>query len=221
MAANALLAGLTVLMIGDSHLTTPSYLMSSLHENLVKQGAAVHSLGICGANAADWIVATKGTCGGAERKDNGKVNVLGPGASTVPIKTLIGQDKPNLVVVIMGDTMAGYKNPDLPKSWIWQEVTGLTKEIGSTKTACVWVGPAFAPEGGAYGKSFSRVQQMSSMLAANVAPCAFIDSLKFTTPTTAWPTADGQHFLPEGYNPWGNAIFKALVELPAVKGLKP
>ena len=120
----------------------------------------------------------------------------------------------------MGDTMAGYKNPDLPKSWIWQQVTGLTKEIASTKTACVWVGPAFAPEGGAYGKTFARVQQMSSMLAANVAPCSYIDSLKFSTPTTAWPTTDGQHFLTSGYKQWGDAIYKALIELPVVKALK-
>ena len=124
--ANALLAGLTVLMIGDSHLTTSDYLISSLHDNLVRQGAAVHSLGICGANAADWIVATKGTCGGAERKDRGKAERLGAAASTVPIRTLIERDKPNLVIVVMGDTMAGYKNPDLPKSWIWQQVSGLT-----------------------------------------------------------------------------------------------
>ena len=218
--ANALLAGLTVLMIGDSHLTTSDYLISSLHDNLVRQGAAVHSLGICGANAADWIVATTGTCGGAERKDRGKAERLGAAASTVPIRTLIERDKPNLVIVVMGDTMAGYKNPDLPKSWIWQQVSGLTKEIASTKTTCVWVGPAFAPEGGSYGKTFTRVRQMSAMLAANVAPCAYIDSLKFTTPTTAWPTTDGQHFLPDGYKQWGDAIFKTLVELPAVKGLK-
>ena len=218
---SALLAGLTILMIGDSHLTTSSYLISSLHENLVRQGAAVHSLGVCGANAADWLVATKGTCGGAERKDSGKVNLLGPSASTVPIKTLIAQDKPDLVLVIMGDTMAAYKNPDLPKSWIWQQVTGLTKEIASTKTACVWVGPAFAREGGNYGKTFARVQQVSGLLAANVAPCAFIDSLKFTTPATAWATTDGQHYQPAIYKQWADAINKALLDLPVVKALKP
>ncbi|MCC7226390.1 MAG: SGNH/GDSL hydrolase family protein [Burkholderiaceae bacterium] len=217
---SSLLAGLSILMVGDSHLTTSNYLIASLHENLVRQGASVHSLGVCGANAADWLVATKGTCGGAERKNGGKINILGPSASTVPIKTLIGQDKPDLVLVIMGDTMAGYKNPDLPKSWIWQQVTGLTKEIASTKTACVWVGPAFAPEGGRYGKTFARVQQMSSFLATSVAPCAYIDSLKFTTAATAWPTTDGQHYQPGGYRQWSDAIYKALIELPVVKGLK-
>ena len=217
---SSILAGLTILMVGDSHLTTSNYLIASLHENLVRQGAAVHSLGICGANAADWLVATKGTCGGAQRKNGGKINILGPSASTVPIKTLIGQDQPDLVLVIMGDTMAAYKNPDLPKSWIWQQVTGLTKEIASTKTACVWVGPAFAPEGGSYGKTFARVQQMSSLLAANVTPCAYIDSLKFSTPATAWPTTDGQHYQPGGYRQWSDAIYKALIELPVVKQLK-
>ena len=83
--AVSILAGMTILMIGDSHLATPDYLISTLHDSLVTQGAKVHTLGICGANAGDWLKATPGTCGGAERRDSEKAVVLGGKAATVPI----------------------------------------------------------------------------------------------------------------------------------------
>ena len=87
--ASSLLAGLTILMIGDSHLATPDYLIKSLHDNLVQQGAQVHSLGICGANAGDWLKATPGTCGGAERRGTDKPVVLGSKAATQPIGEML------------------------------------------------------------------------------------------------------------------------------------
>ena len=213
---NTLLAGLTVLIIGDSHLTTPGYLITSLHDDLARQGAIVHSVGVCGANAGDWLKATPGTCGGAERKGDGPVDIKGPSAATTPIKTLIAQDKPDLVVVVMGDTMAGYTKPDFPKTWVWQQVTGLTKEIASTNTQCLWVGPAWGSEGGKFGKTFARVQQMSTFLSSNVAPCAYVDSLKFAKPGQ-WATVDGQHFTATGYKSWGDAIAQAIVETKPTK----
>ncbi len=217
--ASALLAGLAVLIIGDSHLTTPKYLISSLHEDLVAEGARVHTLGVCGVNASEWMVATPGTCGSAERIDKGPVKLRGELAPTIPIKTLIADDKPNLIIIVMGDTMAGYKMTTFPKTSVWQQVTGLTKAIASTKTTCVWVGPVWGTEGGKFGKTFARVELMSNFLASNVAPCTYIDSLKFSKPG-AWATTDGQHLTEANYKLWGDAIAKTLVTLPAVKALK-
>jgi len=64
VAASALL-GLSILVIGDSHMATPNYLIGSLHDNLIEQGATVHSIGVCGTQSGDWAKAVKGTCGGA------------------------------------------------------------------------------------------------------------------------------------------------------------
>ena len=75
--AASLLTGLTILMIGDSHLATPDYLIGTLQDSLVQQGAKVHTLGICGTNAGDWLKVTPGTCGGAERRNGDKAVVLG------------------------------------------------------------------------------------------------------------------------------------------------
>lgn len=209
----ATLAGMTVLIIGDSHLATPEYLIGSLHDSLVQQGAKVHTLGVCGANAGDWLKVTPGTCGGAERRDREKAVVLGSKAATRPIRDLLAADKPDLVLVVMGDTMAGYTKPAFPKAWAWQQTTSLTKEIAAAKAQCVWVGPTWGSEGGKYGKTYTRVEQVSKFLSSNVSPCRYIDSLAFSKPGQ-WATVDGQHLTGPGYKTWSDSITKVLLKKP-------
>lgn len=217
--ASSLLAGLTILMIGDSHLATPDYLIKSLHDNFVQQGAQVHSLGVCGANAGDWLKVTPGTCGGAERRGADKPVVLGAKAATQPVGDLIKADKANLVVVVMGDTMASYTKPAFPKAWLWQQTKDFTTAIKNSGAKCVWVGPNWGSEGGKYGKTYARVKMTSDFLAANVAPCDYIDSLTFSK-QGQWATVDGQHLTAPGYQAWSKAIGEAVVQTPAVKGAK-
>lgn len=207
------LAGLTLLVLGESHMSLTDHLMEPLHNSLTKQGVIVHSIGACGASAADWLVTKKVDCG-AERKGNGQMLVKGSNATTTPVKALIAADKPNLVVLVIGDTMASYDKPAFPKAWAWQSVTSLTKEIAATGTKCVWVGPAWGKEGGKYKKNDIRTQQMSKFLAANAAPCTYIDSLKMSKPGE-WVTTDGQHFTVKGYQAWGSGITDAISKLPA------
>ncbi|VVP28956.1 hypothetical protein PS850_04292 [Pseudomonas fluorescens] len=217
MPASAI-AGLTLLVLGESHMSLVDTLMEPLNDNLTRQGALVHSIGACGANAADWLITKKADCG-AEHKINGKQVIKGREASTTPIKTLIAAEKPDLVVIIIADTMASYDNPAFPKAWAWQNVTSLTKEIAATGAKCAWVGPAWGKAGGPYQKNDARTQLMSKFLATNVAPCIYIDSLSFSKPGE-WVTIDGQHFTIAGYKSWANAIGTALGNLPkeAVKG---
>jgi hypothetical protein len=204
-------------MIGDSHLATPSYLIGTLHSELVEQGAKVHTVGVCGSVAGDWLTATPGTCGGAERINNDKAIVRGEAAATVPVTKLIATEKPNLVIIVLGDTMAGYTKPDFPKTWAWQQTTSLVKAISDTGTKCAWVGPAWGSEGGKYGKTFPRVELMSKFLSVNTAPCAYIDSLKFSK-KGQWATIDGQHLTDTGYKQWGDSIAKAIDALETGKG---
>jgi hypothetical protein len=215
VAATALL-GLSILVIGDSHMATPSYLIQSLPDSLMEQGAVVHSIGVCGTQSSDWVKAVKGTCGGAERTGAEPAVSMGAEASTQPVGELIKKDKADLVVIIQGDTIASYTNPEFPKTWAWKQVTDLTKAIAATNTACVWVGPAWGTEGGKYGKNFKRVEEMSSFLAANVAPCTYVDSTKFSQPGE-WKTIDGQHLTGTNYKKWGAAITEAIVAAAPVK----
>ncbi|GAA4329417.1 SGNH/GDSL hydrolase family protein [Pigmentiphaga soli] len=211
----SLIAGLTILIVGDSHLATASYLIGSLHDDLLRQGAkAVHTIGVCGTTPGQWLAATPGPCGGAERIGKAKAVVKTEGAATVPISDLIAADRPDLVVLVFGDTMAAYGQPDFPKTWAWQQTTSLVGAVAAAGAKCAWVGPAWGTEGGQYGKSYARVQLMSKFLAVNVSPCRYIDSLQFSKPGQ-WATVDGQHFRPAGYKAWGDAIAKALATAPA------
>ena len=208
--AGSLLTGLSILIIGDSHLATPDYLIGSLHDDLLRKGAQVHSIGVCGALAGDWLkVSPGGTCGGAERRGLEKAVVLRGKASTKPVGELIASEKPDLVLVVLGDTMAGYDKPTFPRAWAWQQISRLVQAISASGTQCAWVGPNWGTEGGKYGKTYARVQQVSSLLASNVAPCSYIDSLTFSK-QGQWATVDGQHLTAPGYRQWGLAISSAL-----------
>ncbi|SDS49865.1 hypothetical protein SAMN05216598_1780 [Pseudomonas asplenii] len=212
MATSSVVAGLTFLIIGDSHLATPYFLLNPLHEALSRQGAQVHSLGICAANAGDWLKATPSPCGGAERRGNAEATVL-DNASTRAIGELLDSDKPDLVVIVMGDTMASYDKPSFPKAWIWQQTNSLVKAIAAHQRPCVWVGPSWGSEGGKYGKTYERVRTMSDFLSKSVAPCRYIDSLQFSG-KGEWATIDGQHLTLTGYKAWSDAIVKALLQMP-------
>jgi len=209
MATASVLAGLTLLVLGESHMTD---LMGPLNANLVQQGASVHSIGACGAHPADWLTTKQVECG-SEQTNNEKIKIKGRDATTTPVTDLIGKYKPDLIVIIIGDTMASYDKPAFPKVWAWQNLTSLTKAIAATGTKCAWVGPAWGKEGGMYKKNDARTQLMSQFLSVNVAPCTYIDSLKFSKPGQ-WVTTDGQHFTAAGYQAWGNAISEALGKLP-------
>lgn len=214
----SILSGLSILVIGDSHLASRSYLIDSLHTNLENQGASVYTIGVCGSKPSDWLQVTPGTCGAAEREAGGEVKVLPNSEPTRPIKQLIETHKPDLVMVVMGDTLGGYEDPTFSRSWAWQQITSLTKEIAKTQTACVWIGPTWGSKGDKLHKTETRIKQVSSFLASNVAPCEYIDSLQLSAPGD-WPAIDGQHLNRTGYQAWGDALSQKLLESPTLKKL--
>lgn len=208
---NSAFAGLALLVIGDSHLATPSYLIGPLHDRLMEQGASVHSIGVCGANAADWTQTSPGPCGSAERRGDEPVIRLQDGATTTPVGDLIARNRPDAVVVIMGDTLGAYQNENFPRSWAYQQVTTLSRAIANTETSCYWVGPGWSSTPGRFNKTNERVTELNAFLAENVAPCTYIDSTEFSQPGD-WRTLDGQHYTGAGYRQWSDAIVEALSE---------
>lgn len=205
-----LLAGLTVLVLGESHMSMNDHLISTLPDNLVMQGAKVYSYGACGASAGDWLTAKSVPCSGL-RVDDGPVRERPADiARTEPVTSLLDKHHPDLVLVVIGDTMASYGTTPMPKSWIWQSVSALTKELKSHGTRCVWVGPPWGKNGGKYNKTDARVKEFSDYLSTLVAPCTYVDSLTFSQPGE-WNTLDGEHFDKAGYENWGKAITDALI----------
>ncbi|MEI7455684.1 MAG: SGNH/GDSL hydrolase family protein [Nitrosomonadales bacterium] len=218
-----LLAGLTVLVIGDSHMATRDYLITTLHDGLMQQGAKVYSYGACGTLSGDWMKTTKAECGTAFRLDNGPLRERRAEVAIMkPLPDLLAAHHPDLIVVVNGDTMASYKAATLPKPWIRDQVRTLTDGIKASGARCIWVGPAWGNEGGKNGKNFPRVKEMSEFLADNVSPCIYIDSLKMSKPGE-WGTLpdDGQHFGKDGYQAWGSAITSQIISSDILKKIKP
>jgi hypothetical protein len=205
---NGALAGLVILAIGDSQMMN---LITNLHSKLEDAGAVVHSYAMCGATAADWVSPSTTSCGTGERHDKSPAVFSEAPRVTWNIGDLIKQYRPNLVVVELGDTMAGYGSQiELP--WVLEQVHALTGKIAANNVACVWVGPTWGQDVAPYHKSEKQVRDISELLARSVAPCKYIDSTAFARPGE-WPTRDGGHFQPDGYRKWGTAIADAIVRL--------
>ena len=211
--ASPILAGLTILMLGDSHFATQGYLVSTLQDALMSHGAKVTTEAACGAATGVWVAGGLAPCGSAERTQSGPVKTNKAADAHVPsLDQLVQQVHPNLIIIGGGDTMAGYAQKSLPVQYIDENVSSLTRRIQAIGIPCVWIGPGWGTEGGPYFKTYARVKEMSDFLSAHVAPCRYIDSLKFAQPGE-WNTFDGQHYSLPGYQKWGAAIDGQIVAL--------
>jgi hypothetical protein len=212
----AALAGLVVLIIGDSHIASKDFLLGSLPDDLVNQGAAVYTYGVCGSQPHDWVKETELPCGRAARHNADEPIIdKRPKVKTWSLESLIEQHHPDLLVVELGDNMGGYGiTPALPKDWISFEVQEMLQPIEAHALPCVWVGPAWGSEGGPSNKTFARVQELSDDLSQIVSPCHYVDSLRFSQPGQ-WATYDGEHLTPDSYRLWADDIAEATVRLSA------
>ncbi len=217
--STASLVSLTLLVIGESHMALPQYLINPLHDDLQAEGAKVYSIGACGASAGDWLKITKVDCSSERSGDEKAIFKAKPNAATTPYRELVAKYKPNVVVMIIGDTMGAYDKDPYPRAWAWQSITNLTKEIAASKVTCVWVGPTWGRDGGRYLKTNPGAQRVSEFISRNVSPCIYIDSLKMSK-IDEWKTIDGDHLNGPGYKNWAAAITKAIGELPEVQKLR-
>lgn len=210
---NTALAGLVILVLGDSHMAGSNYLISSLHDALINEGASVNSYGMCGASADAWLNKTTVSCGRAERHDKaGPIVDMGKQAYTWQINELIAKHHPNLVIVEAADAMAGYGSPQMPRAWIYEQTHALAGRIAASGAKCVWVGPVYGAANSPYHKDDQRVQELSQFLSQSVAPCLYINSTRFAQPGQ-WPTTDGQHLTSTGYKAWGQDIANAVAQM--------
>jgi hypothetical protein len=212
------LAGLAILLIGDSHIASKYFFNDALHNGLVAQGAIVDSYGVCGSGPRDWVWRSMLPCGRGERHRDAPAQIdRNDWVRAWSLETLIARHHPDLLVVEFGDNMAGYGvAPDLPRTLIRDEVDDLTRVIAASKIFCVWIGPPWGAEGGKWKKTFARVAKLSDYLSRIVGPCRYINSLVFSKPGE-WPTIDGVHLTADGYRRWGNRLVNSIVKMaPAV-----
>jgi len=206
---NGPLAGLVILAIGDSHMV---YMASSLHDALEQQGARVDAYGMCGAMATDWLMPTTTQCS-VERHDDGPALVKNQTTHSWLLADLIARDHPNLIVVELGDNMAGYGTmPSLPQDFIAAQVREFLAPLKARNLPCIWVGPPWGSDTPLYHKTDGRVNALSRFLAQIVAPCGYVDSTSFAGPGD-WPTVDGEHLTEPAYHAWSVDITNAIGRL--------
>jgi hypothetical protein len=206
------LAGLVILVIGDSHM---SHMMTNLHNQLENDGAAVHSYFMCGATAGDWVypsqVASWAGCVKGEHHEHDPVVLdnqkLTP---TYSAMKLIAQYHPDLVVVQSGDAMVSSAQFD--RAWLANQVHVLTGKLAAANVACDWVGPIWGQDKPPHNKTEAETRELAQLLATSVSPCRYIDSTGFARPGE-WPTVDGSHLTPDGYRKWSAHIADAVVRL--------
>jgi hypothetical protein len=213
----SLLMGLSLLILGDSHFGAQNYLLTTLQDELIHRGARVATYAACGSSPNVWLSVRVASCGTAQRLQSGPITQqVGANARTMPIDQLVARNKPNMIVVAMADTIAGYTNPQMPRDYIEEQVAALTDKIRSLRIPCLWVGPSWGTEGGPYMKTFARVEELSRFMATVVSPCTYVDSTALAKPG-AWATFDGQHYTVEGYKAYGAALAEAIATLPQVQ----
>jgi hypothetical protein len=206
---NGALAGLIILAVGDSHMV---YMASPLHEALAQEGAVVNAYGMCGAMPGDWLTRTTTQCS-AERHDTGPAIQKNQSTPSWLLTDLIAKDHPNLVVIELGDNMAGYGTlQTLPRDFIADQVNQFLAPIKARNLPCLWIGPPWGNDTQAYHKTTTRLKELSQFLSQVVAPCAYIDTSSFAQPGE-WPTLDGEHLTQPAYHKWSLDIAGAIVRL--------
>jgi hypothetical protein len=208
------LLGLKILMLGASHLATPGYFGTVLHNQLADQGAVVHTVAVCGAFPSHWILPDEGNCGSLEKTGNNPAEFrLGKSPKTKSYLELVALDSPNLVILVMGDSVANYVAPSMDKKWAYQEINKLTNVIEQSKIPCLFIGPPWGTEGGNSKKTNNRVREVSEILKNGVKPCKYIDSLKLSRPGE-WDTTDGLHLTQKGYKEWATRVMQEIQKTP-------
>jgi hypothetical protein len=189
-----------------------AYMISPLHESLEAEGAVVNSYGMCGAMPEDWLSRTTAQCL-AERHDKGPASFKNQTGPTWLLSDLLERNHPNLVVIELGDNLAGYGTlPTLPRDLIIQQVREILAPIKARHLPCIWIGPPFGADTQAYHKTDLRVRELSQLLAQTVAPCNYVDTTTFAAPGQ-WATQDGEHLTPGSYRKWSLDITQAIVQL--------
>ncbi|GBQ25965.1 SGNH/GDSL hydrolase family protein [Gluconacetobacter azotocaptans] len=211
-----LLVGLTVLLIGDSHITFKNSLLATLPDELARQGAKVVTYGLCSSKPEDWVdEKPANACGYTMRVGVEPIKLfMGKDQAPPNMTALVAQWHPNAVIAVFGDTIAGYGQKALPREWIDEQVRALVGQIGSAN--CIWVGPTWGQFNPRYGKTDQRATEAAAFLKQDVAPCHYIDSTTMFQPGKV-ETEDGVHLTAEFYHTWGTDLSKAIIPLLAQK----
>lgn len=215
-------AQIKVLQIGDSHTVGP--FGASLYESFMSHPriSKTRSIGLASASGFHYA------------SEDRKVRTLSYGFIDRPqmqksvtkgtvekLSTTLNSEKPDILVVELGDNFAGYKQNVAGTSAVKAEVDLILKQIDQSKAKpkeCYWIGPNWTDKehGKTYNKSNARARLVGSAIAKALAgKCTFIDSMKVVEKSEAITGQDGLHFngTPKGIAAgklWGRRAYEEI-----------
>lgn len=213
------------LVIGDSHVA--GAFGENLHKELLQQTkSSVRTIGLAGASATSFISVNPKqrtlSFGYADRKNENEIIKKGGEAATAPeLKSLILENKPQRIIIELGDNFADYKNPNKNSDTLAeQQVKAILNVLKNEKSdaACYWITPTWTdkPKSSPYQKSNQRLSELIQIIKKTAEPrCKVIDSMQDLglTQSNIQTTNDGLHFNSANGQKWAKAAAAKIKEL--------
>ncbi len=221
--------GAKVLQIGDSH--TVGAFGEQLYKSLAANSkvTSARSIGLASASGSHYTAET------AAKRTLGYGYIDRPGMSSSKLKgtvsklsSMLDTEKPNVLIVELGDNFAGYRSPD--DAFAKNEVQKILKQIKNSKnkpSECYWVGPTWtdwvddnglaldkrkSKKATFYRKTNLRAKQIANLIKKEIdGQCTFIDSMdKDVMDKSEVKTADGIHCSQASGTLWGQKVYEAI-----------
>ncbi|MBC7755015.1 MAG: SGNH/GDSL hydrolase family protein [Moraxellaceae bacterium] len=218
-----------ILQIGDSHTVgdfgTQLYTSLAHHKNVT----AARSIGLASASGIQYSSAdvAKRTLNYGYIDRPAMKSPVAKG-SVAQLSTLLSSEKPDILIVELGDNFAGYREDVKNNRAIQNNVQKILNQIKISKTQpseCFWVGPTWTDwvdenglsldrrkngAGTYYKKSNWRAQQVAAAIKKELdGKCTFVDSMKVMT-LSEITTVDGIHCNQATGTVWGQRIYEEI-----------
>lgn len=211
----------TTLVIGDSHIAGP--VGDRLHQLFRDSGKDVRTIGLAGATAQTYTSPNPKertlSFGFADRKNDSADREPGTKPRTVPeLKTLLAEQKPQRLVIELGDNFAAYRSPSAAADKAAEaQVKKITQQIKDSqfRGRCYWITPTWTDKSGQkpYYKTNERLKEVIAIIKSNASPCQVIDSTEVIAQQEIKTTSDGLHFDSKNGSKWAQAAHAKILSL--------
>ncbi|KYG60806.1 hypothetical protein AZI85_12520 [Bdellovibrio bacteriovorus] len=188
----------------------------------------VRTVGLAGGTARSFTDPSEAkrtlSFGFADRKNEKQKTVSGGTKATAPLLSdLLEEEKPQRVIIELGDNFADYKTPNAQSDkTVIAQVKQITETLNKNKFngKCYWVTPTWTDKANSkpYFKSNMRLTRVIEIIRSEAAPrCQVIDS---TTEigigeNDIKTTSDGLHFDSKNGAKWARGVADRIREIEA------
>lgn len=219
----------TTLIIGDSHVVGP--FGENLHKYFYEEAQEnVRTVGLAGGTATSFTSPSENQrtlgYGFADRKNDKAKKVSGGTKATAPeFGRLLAEERPQRVVVELGDNFADYKSPNAhSNAAVVAQVKRIKDQLKRSEFhgTCYWVTPTWTDKSGSrpYMKTNERLVEVIALIKKEAEPqCTVIDSAEGIglSKGDIATTADGLHFDEKNGKKWARAVAQQIEKVEKKK----